>query len=181
MNNKNNQHYQRTHLQIQNALTELSRSSKSVTVTDICRHCGINRSTFYLHYEDILFLLREMQDRIYEEMRQSYALEPSSASIPFSKESYCVFARHVRDNQDFYRIFFRMNTTFPIYEGFAGAWETVILPYFHQKGLYDEASILLRFICFQAGFTHTLKAWVEDSCKQSCEEVASIIYDCLCI
>lgn len=146
MNRKNNQHYQKTHLQIQRALLELSRSGKTVTIADICRHCRINRSTFYLHYQDIFFLLREMQDRIYEEMRQSYTREPVGARVPFSKESYCVFAHHVRENQDFYRIFFKMNTTFPIAEGFAGAWETVILPYFHQKGLYDEASILLRFI-----------------------------------
>lgn len=181
MNQKNNQHYQKTHLQVQAALLELSKSRKNITVTDLCKRCKINRSTFYLHYEDIFALLREMQDRIYAEMRESYTHEPDSAKVPFSKESYAVFARHVRENQDFYRIFFRINTTFPIDEGFAGAWETIILPYFNQKGIYDEASILLRFICFQAGFTNTLRAWVDSSCKQSCEEIASIIYDCLCI
>lgn len=179
MNQKNNQHFKRTHLQIQNALLELSKRSDPVTVSAICKLCQINRSTFYLHYEDIFSLLREMEDRIYAEMRESFLLEPENARVPFSKESYCVFARHVRENQDFYRIFFKMNTTFPIDEGFEGAWDSIIVPHFNHRGIFDEKIILLRFICFQAGFTNTLRAWVDGGCLQSCEEVASIIFDCI--
>lgn len=179
MNHQKNQKYQRTHLAIQEALLDLSKHTDTVTVSDICRRCHINRSAFYLHYEDLRDLLKEIQKRMSVEILRLYEQAGPKAQVPFSKESYCIFSHHVKENQDYYRIFFKLNTSFPISEGFERAWESVLVPYFNQKQIYDEEHMLMRFICFQAGFTHVLKQWVDSACSLACEDIAAIIFECL--
>ena len=36
--------------------------SKRLSITDICKVADINRSTFYMHYEDVNQLVREIED-----------------------------------------------------------------------------------------------------------------------
>lgn len=38
-----------------------------ITVKEICEKAGVNRSTFYLHYETVADLLSESADYIYEQ------------------------------------------------------------------------------------------------------------------
>lgn len=38
-----------------------------ITVKEICEKAGVNRSTFYLHYEMVADLLSESADYIYEQ------------------------------------------------------------------------------------------------------------------
>lgn len=46
------------------------RPEGEITVTRICREAGINRGTFYLHYQDTRDLLRSIEDEILEELRR---------------------------------------------------------------------------------------------------------------
>lgn len=55
----------------------------------------------------------------------------------------------------------------------------MIIPYFHDRDICDEKVISLRFICFQAGFTITLKKWVDQNCHLKIQEVAQILTECL--
>lgn len=38
-----------------------------ITVKEICEKAGVNRSTFYLHYETVADLLSESADYVYEQ------------------------------------------------------------------------------------------------------------------
>ena len=44
-----------------------------ITVREICARAGVNRSTFYLHYENMSDLLRETVEMIDERFRASVA------------------------------------------------------------------------------------------------------------
>ena len=44
-----------------------------ITVREICARAGVNRSTFYLHYENMSDLLRETMEMIDERFRASVA------------------------------------------------------------------------------------------------------------
>lgn len=66
-----------TRYDFQNAKTEekikevffsLSRRGKNVTVSSICRSAGINRSTFYRHFEDVNDLIYECKEAFLIEM-----------------------------------------------------------------------------------------------------------------
>ena len=59
--NKSESKYFNTALKMDDALVSLlqKKSLEFITVKEICRRAGVNRSTFYLHYETIDDLLSE--------------------------------------------------------------------------------------------------------------------------
>ncbi|WP_071441238.1 TetR/AcrR family transcriptional regulator [Traorella massiliensis] len=178
MNQKKNKHYQQTHQKIKDTLLEIIYEKKKVNIAQICRHAGINRTTFYQHYEDIVELIEDVQSSIFKQLIKTYDNEPEKIEF-MSFRSYEIFALHVKENQHFYKLYFEMNTTFPLKDGLEEMWEAIIVPYFHDRGIYDEEVMALRFICYQAGFTITLKKWVDQNCHLKIQEVAQILTECL--
>lgn len=178
MNQKKNKHFQETDERIQKVLLDIVNEQKSPTVAEICRRAAINRTTFYLHYTDIIDLLKNMQASIFKSFTESIEEDDKDVRL-MSFRSYELFAQHVQKNKDFYRLYFKTNTSFPLKDGYDLMWETILLPYFHEHGIYDEDIMRLRFVCFQAGFTITLGKWVEQNCNISCEEIAEILCNCI--
>ena len=70
---------QRTRNLIVEALIELTvqKGFASVTVEDIVKRAGINRATFYRHYQDKFDLLDQYAEAVYQ--LPDYAPEPESA------------------------------------------------------------------------------------------------------
>ena len=61
---------QRTKNSIKEAFIELRRRKpiEKITVTELARHAGINKATFYLHYSDIYALSEEIEDALIDEL-----------------------------------------------------------------------------------------------------------------
>ena len=59
--NKSESKYYNTSLLMNQALIELlnKKDFEFITVKEICKKAGVNRSTFYLHYETLQDLLEE--------------------------------------------------------------------------------------------------------------------------
>ena len=59
--NKNESKYFNTAVKMDKALIELleKKDFEYITIKEICEKAGVNRSTFYLHYENTVDLLRE--------------------------------------------------------------------------------------------------------------------------
>lgn len=67
--NKSESKYFNTALKMDKAFLELlsQKDFVFITVKEICEKAGVNRSTFYLHYEMVADLLSESADYIYEQ------------------------------------------------------------------------------------------------------------------
>lgn len=57
---------------IKNAFLDLSAGKKMVTVSAICERVGINRSTFYRHFEDIYDLVDHYREELLSELRSLF-------------------------------------------------------------------------------------------------------------
>lgn len=55
---------------IKDAYIELLESNpdKRLSITEICQRADINRSTFYMHYEDVNQLVKEIEDEILDQI-----------------------------------------------------------------------------------------------------------------
>ena len=64
--NKSESKYFNTALRMDEALLALleQKDLEYITVKELCRQAGVNRSTFYLHYETIGDLMNEALDRL---------------------------------------------------------------------------------------------------------------------
>ena len=72
--NKSESKYYNTALLMNQAFIELlnKKEFEFITVKDICKKAGVNRSTFYLHYESINDLLEECLDNINKKFIKYY-------------------------------------------------------------------------------------------------------------
>ena len=64
--NKSESKYFNTAIKMNDALVTLLalKPFEYITVSEICKEAGVNRSTFYLHYENTLDLLSETTKRM---------------------------------------------------------------------------------------------------------------------
>ncbi len=64
--NKNESKYYNTALLMNQALIELlnKKDYEFITIKEICKKAGVNRSTFYLHYDNVEDLLLETIENI---------------------------------------------------------------------------------------------------------------------
>ena len=63
----------------------------AINITELCREAGINRATFYRHYEIPRDVLMEIQRDLYHELRQQMKLPKSREEIRPGLEEMCAF------------------------------------------------------------------------------------------
>jgi AcrR family transcriptional regulator len=97
----------RTRERLRLALIQLvsSKNSSNFTIQDITREAGLNRTTFYLHYQGMHELLEDCAHTLFAELREEvYSEQPlpyhnSAALKPFVKVVFLHLERH----EQFYR------------------------------------------------------------------------------
>ena len=72
--NKSESKYFNTALRMDEALIALleKKDLEYITVKEICHQAGVNRSTFYLHYESIAELLDEAMEMINQQIGRAH-------------------------------------------------------------------------------------------------------------
>jgi len=112
MNNEDNTtdlRVKRTDMLILNALIELTiqKGFSAITVSDITNYAGINRATFYRHYNDKFDLLSKYTQHVYELLDTSEEIKNQESPMlddhKIPKKLVNIF-EHVRENAKFYKV-----------------------------------------------------------------------------
>lgn len=77
MNTKNNRRRRESVERIKKTFVELlqTRELNQITVSDICKRCNLNRSTFYANYIDTYDLADKVSAHLEEEVNRLYKAE----------------------------------------------------------------------------------------------------------
>ena len=118
--NKSESKYFHTALRMNEALISLleKKDLEFITVKEICETDGVNRSTFYLHYETISDLMNETVEMVdkrllsYFSQRERDALSEMNGAdlkelVLVSRAYLLPYLRFIRDNKHVYRAAFR--------------------------------------------------------------------------
>lgn len=160
-----------------------------ITVSDLCKRAGVNRSTFYLHYENIGDLLRETSRYLLDDFVACFPAQDTSlqarlaagdtAELVFLTPEYlCPYLTYIRDNA---RVF---STALAHIQplGFDAAYRRLfqnvldpILDRFH----YPAADRLYVMRFYLNGITALVCAWLEGGCRESVEEMTRILRECV--
>lgn len=181
MNTKNNLRYREMETRLEAAMLELMQqfAFEKITVKKLCETAGVNRSTFYAHFIDIYDMVEKMESLLQQKLLNSLPASSSPENMMFSKELLVFFLQHIRKYQDFYRIALRTRKEFPLKQGFEDMWNQVITPKCEKSEIFSEDEMMYYFVYYQAGFTMLLKRWVDNDCKESEQEIAALIYNCI--
>lgn len=173
MNIKNNSRYKVNSEKIEIAFLFLLEKHKydDITISQICKQAGINRSTFYCHYTDINDLIIKVEKKFAQETAGIFNFGERR-----SHEAMVEMFTFVRDNKYFYKAFLNIPyTTFAEHDTKTKCLENIGKDYDVKSsidmGLYYRASF------FGAGIKEMCRIWLERNCKESPEEMAKLLLE----
>ena len=165
MNTKNNKRRRESVEKIEKAFVQLLQTTelKSITVADICKETGLNRSTFYANYLDIYDLADKLRNKLEAEFSALFA----DYDYFNDRSGALKMFEHIKDNQLFYATYFKL------------CYDEK-----HKISLYDperaekehiDRNIKYHIEFFRSGLNTIIKMWLADGCKESPEEMAEIL------
>ncbi|MFJ7647272.1 TetR-like C-terminal domain-containing protein [Lysinibacillus sp. NPDC097279] len=83
----------------------LTHEFTDITVTKLCEHSEINRSTFYAHYSNIDDLFESHMIEIMNKLNEEYKMAYNRIYL-LEKDGLTNVFQHILDNREFYNILF---------------------------------------------------------------------------
>lgn len=166
MNTKNNRRRRESVERIEKAFMELlqTRELSEVTVADICKLSGLNRSTFYANFTDLYDLADRVRAHLEDEVNRLYEAEKARK---INSNDYLRLFRHIRDNQLFYRTYFKL--------GYDNQFKLKYYDVHQAQRHFDNRHIEYHVEFFRSGFNAIVKLWLVGGCRETPEEMEEII------
>ncbi|MCR5771952.1 MAG: TetR/AcrR family transcriptional regulator [Butyrivibrio sp.] len=188
---KSESKYFNTALIIDKAFIELLsiKDVQYITIKEICEKAGVNRSTFYLHYENINDLLEETIDYINNDFRHSFELDgdgfvnrieelPLEDLILIKREYLIPYLEYVKGHKNVYRAAVNNSVIMRSEQKMSSLYMRVLKPIFIRFGIPEnEQKYWMKF--YINGVMAIVFEWLKNDCKESVEEIFSIIEKCI--
>lgn len=168
MNTPNNKRRKTSQEKIEKVFVNLIQTKRlnEISVTDICKKAGLNRSTFYANYLDIYDLADKVVNKIEKDVWNLYQKERETK---INSNDYLKLFKHIKDNQIFYKTYFKLNMDKRF---IIRRYDTNL-----SKAIYDNKYIDYHIEFFMAGLNAIIKKWLDGGCKESPEEINQILID----
>ena len=166
MNTKNNRRRRESMERIQKVFIELLQTKElhEISVSDICKRCELNRSTFYANFVDIYELADKVREDLELEVNLLYEAETTQG---FNSNDYLKLFYHIKDNQLFYCTYFKL--------GYDNQFKLEYYDIHQAKQHFDNRHIEYHVEFFRSGFNAIVKKWLAGGCKETPEEMDEII------
>lgn len=191
MLNKSESKYFKTAARMDEALLELleKKDLAYITVKEICEKAGVNRSTFYLHYETMADLLSETIQYLHSLFLDYFA--PNAADIvvklrncPFDElnlitpEYLTPYLAYIKDHKRLFRTAIENADTLRLGDTYDKMFLHVFTPILerYQVPERDRNYIMAFFI---HGLLAIVIEWLKGNCTDSIDDIISLILRCV--
>lgn len=166
MNTPNNKRKKESRERIEKVFIELLQTKEldEISVSDICKHAGLNRTTFYANYTDIHGLADAIRDKLEIAVSDLYKDEIMQG---FNSNDYLKLFRHIKENQIFYQTYFKL--------GYDNKYNIIIYDTDLARTHFQNKLIEYHMEFFKAGITQIIKLWLKNGCKESPEDIFQVI------
>ena len=189
--NKSESKYFNTALCMDEALISLLKEKdlEYITVKEICEKAGVNRSTFYLHYETIADLVDEAIETVNQRFLSCF---PESAKgvaerlrqaglselVLITRDYLYPYLRFVSEHKDLYRAAFRNPKEMQANVRYGYIKNYIVEPILKRFGVPD--AYWRYYIAYYIdGTMAIIKEWLEAECRDSVEMIAAVIEECV--
>lgn len=180
-----------TAVKMDNALIELlnTRDFEAVTVKELCEKAGVNRSTFYLHYENLGELLEESILHLLSQFNAAFAPEnrlfitrlrdcPLDELYLVTPEYLIPYLGWVSEHQKLLGTIFRNAKLFKLDNIYTRVFNDIISPIFDRFGI-PEQDRHYKAVYYINGIFALVGEWLKNGCRDSFERMAVLIQDCV--
>ena len=189
--NKNESKYFNTAIKMDEALITLleKKDFEYITIKEICDTAGVNRSTFYLHYENTSDLLKETTRYIIDKHLAYYEIDKTRISLQFETckreellfitneylEPYLTF---IKDNQRLFKVSIKQFNSLNMNEVYSKMFDHIFSPILERFRVPEkERAYVMKF--YLTGVFAIVMEWLDKNCSDDMATVIKVIMDCV--
>ena len=189
--NKAESKYFNTAVRFNKALLSLleKKPFEYITIREICEKAEVNRSTFYLHYENTGDLLKETTTYVLDNFTSYFPIDAENVvaqfancdlqDLKFINEKYLhPYLSFIKDNQQVFSAVLSQPTAFDSKTIFQRLFDHILQPIldrFHYPR--DEQNYVMMF--YLNGITAIITEWLKDGCQKSIKDISAIVHICI--
>ena len=189
--NKNESKYFNTAVKMDEALITLleKKDFEYITIKEICNSAGVNRSTFYLHYENTYDLLKETTRYIIEKHLSYYSSDTKGITERFvncelrdllfiTSEYLTPYLTFIKDNRRIFKVSIKQFNSLNMGDVYGRMFEHIFSPILERFHVPEkERSYMMKF--YLTGVYAVVMEWLEKNCSDDMETVIKVITDCV--
>ncbi len=189
--NKSESKYYNTSVKMDEAFISLleKKDFDYITVKEICESAGVNRSTFYLHYETIQDLLQECVEYISTKFSGYFDVDiqppdlsqisncPIEDLIFITPDILIPYLSFIRQNKVLFKVAVEHSEMMGSVKTFEMLYNRIFEPILKRFNFRDnERKFVIAF--YINGIIAIIMEWLKENCRTSIEEISSIIVQC---
>ena len=189
--NKNESKYFNTAIKMDEALVLLleKKDFPYITVKEVCETAGVNRSTFYLHYENTSDLLAETTRYILDKHFSYYAANTAQITEQFEQcdlrdlvfitsEYITQYLTFVKENQRIFKVSIKQFGTMNMDDVYKKMFRYIFNPILSRFNVPEsERQYVMKF--YLTGVFAIVMEWVNCRCSDDMDSICRIITDCV--
>ena len=189
--NKSESKYFNTAVKMDEALLSLLEKKEFayITIREICEAAGVNRSTFYLHYENTSDLLREATQYILDRFLSYFPVDVQTISERFlesdlkdlvyiSPKYLTPYLTFIKDNRRVFKTAVKEVGSL----GFDKVYEKMFVHIFDPiltRFDFPEETKAYTMKFYLSGITAIVMEWLENNCTDSIDTITGVIMQCV--
>ena len=189
--NKNESKYFNTAKKMDEALITLleKKDFEYITIKEICDVAGVNRSTFYLHYDNTSDLLKETASYIVDKHLSYYFVDRKRVSLEFEDcnreellfitDKYLVpYLTFIKENQRLFNVSIKQFNSLNMGEVYGDMFEHIFNPVLARFHVPEkERPYIMKF--YLSGIFAIVMEWLDGDCADDIDFVVKVIIDCV--
>ncbi len=189
--NKNESKYFNTAVKMDKALIDLleKKDFEYITIKEICASAGVNRSTFYLHYENTADLLKETTQYITDSFLSYFSVEKQSIAYKFENcdlkdlvfvtpEYLSPYLTFIKENQRIFKTSIKQFGSMDFDSVYNKMFKYIFNPVLARFDFPEkDRAYILKF--YLVGITAIVMEWLKNDCSEEIDNIIRIIIDCV--
>lgn len=189
--NKNESKYFNTAILFDEALIYLleKKDIEYITVKEICTKAGVNRSTFYLHYESINDLVEETMNYInkkfenyFNEDSKNFINKIKTSSLEdlklVEKKYLTPYLTFIKDNKKIFKASFNNPKGMNAFDKYNYLKDYILMPILERFNIPEkERNYLIAF--YINGIMAIIIEWLNKNCEDSIIDIEDVIIKCV--
>lgn len=189
--NKSESKYFATAARMDEAFLELieKKDFAYITVKEICEKAGVNRSTFYLHYETVGDLLEESVQHIIDRFVEFMPYDtadflkklnecPLEELYLITPEYLTPYLTYIKEHRRIFRTSVEQAAALRMYDAYTDLNRYILTPILNRyKVPAEDQNYILQFQIH--GIMAVINEWLKTDCADSIEHVISVIQTCV--
>ena len=189
--NKNESKYFNTAIKMDEALLTLleKKDFEYITIKEICDTAKVNRSTFYLHYENTVDLLNETTRYILDKHFAYYSTNTTTITERFknckledlvfiTSEYLTPYLTFIKDNRRIFNVSIKQFRSLNMDKVYGRMFEHIFNPILERFCVAEnERRYVMKF--YLTGIFAIVMEWVDNNCCDDMDFIIKIITDCV--